>query len=129
MMPGVWQARAAPRATIEPCRERAGLDALRLFDGLKDLKTSDARWRESIASGSASPMSSPGACTNRRVSVGYQPIRFAAVASISALGSVLFAMSQDSFRAVRRPVLSIRSSPDSKSPRLERFPLDTDQRP
>jgi hypothetical protein len=58
-------------------------------DGFKDLKTSVARWRGSTASGSASSMSSPGACANGRVGVGYQPIRFAAVASISAPGSLL----------------------------------------
>jgi hypothetical protein len=39
-------------------------------------------------------MSSPGACANGRVGVGHQPIQFTAIASIRALGSTLFVMSQ-----------------------------------
>jgi hypothetical protein len=45
---------------------------------VESLKTSDARWRESIASGSAFLMSSPGACVFGRVGVGCSPIGLAA---------------------------------------------------
>jgi hypothetical protein len=64
--------------------------------GFESLKTSGARWRGSVASGSAALMSSPGACPLTGSALAYRQFGFAAVAWISVLGSEFgIAMSRD----------------------------------
>jgi hypothetical protein len=90
MMRGVGRHKAAPHATDEPQAGTFGLNE-DLDQFFKIQKTSSARWHGSMASGSASLMSSPGARASCRVGVGCSPIRFCCGRlSFGASGRMLF---------------------------------------
>jgi hypothetical protein len=72
-------------------------------------KTSGARWRGSIASGSASVVSSPGACPLTGSALAYRQFGLLRSLKISALGSVSVCIA---IRANARPVTGCAPSDD-----------------